>query len=248
MPADLTVAEFALAWCAVAGAYVIFSLAGFGTALVTGPILAHCIPVAQIVPLLALLDFTAASANVVRDGRHADLAELKRLAPLMLAGSAIGAAVLLTTRPGILLLMLGIFAVAYALYALSGLKPDTRFSPRAAAPFGLVGGVFSALFGSGGFLYAIYLAGRIGDKDRVRITQSTLIGLSTLTRLVFFLAAGVYADTGLLWLAAALATAMLAGMAAGRRMSLALTREQFLRVVNSAVLLSGVALLARYFS
>ncbi len=248
MLADLSYSQFAMVWCAVALAYVIFSIAGFGTALVASPILAQFVPVAHIVPLLALLDFFAAVTNLARDGRHAEVAELKRLVPLMMAGSAVGAAILLVTRPDVLMLMLGVFVIAYALYALSGLKPDTRFSPGAAVPFGLVGGVFSALFGSGGFLYSIYLTGRIADKNRVRITQSTLIGLSTLTRLAFFIAAGVFADTSLLVLAAALATAMLSGVFAGRRITLRLTREQFIKVVNVVVLLSGIGLLYRYFA
>jgi uncharacterized protein len=248
MLADLSYSEFAVIWCAVAGAYVIFSIAGFGTALVASPILAQFVPVAQIVPLLALLDFFAAATNLARDGRHAEVAELKRLVPLMMAGSAVGAAVLLYTRPDILMLLLGIFVIAYALYSLSGMKPDKRFPSGAAVPFGLVGGVFSALFGSGGFLYSIYLTGRIDDKHRVRITQSTLIGLSTLTRLVFFATAGVYANKGLLLLAAALATAMLSGVFVGRRITLKLTREQFIKVVNVVVLVSGIFLLFRYFS
>lgn len=248
MLADLSISQFAIVWCAVAGAYVIFSIAGFGTALVASPILAQFVPVAHIVPMLALLDFFAAATNLARDGRHAEVAELKRLVPLMMLGSAAGAAILLVTRPDILMLMLGVFVIAYALYSLSGLKPQTRFSAAAAVPFGLVGGMFSALFGSGGFLYSIYLTGRIDDKNRVRITQSTLIGLSTLTRLAFFIAAGVFAHTGLLTLAAALATAMLSGMFVGRRITLKLTREQFIKVVNVVVLVSGVFLLYRYFS
>jgi uncharacterized protein len=248
MLADLTYSQFAIIWCAVAAAYVIFSIAGFGTALVASPILAQFVPVGHIVPMLALLDFVAAATNLARDGRHAEVAELKRLVPLMMTGSAAGAAILLVTRPDILMLMLGVFVIAYALYALSGLKPQTRFGTGAAVPFGLVGGMFSALFGSGGFLYSIYLTGRIDDKNRVRITQSTLIGLSTLTRLAFFAVAGVFADTGLLLLAAALATAMLSGMFIGRRITLKLTREQFIKVVNMAVLVSGIFLLYRYFS
>ena len=40
-------------------AYIIFGIAGFGTALVAAPILAHAMPIASVVPLLALLDFGA---------------------------------------------------------------------------------------------------------------------------------------------------------------------------------------------
>ena len=230
----------------VAVAYVIFGLAGFGTALVAGPVLALYLPVAVIVPLLALLDLAAASFNVLRDGRLAEMAELRRVVPAMALGSLVGAAILLRGRPEVLLLALGVFAVGYALYTLSDLRSRARFSARAALPFGLVGGVFSALFGSGGFIYLIYLTGRIERSDRIRVTQSTLIGLSTLTRAVLFLLAGVYADRAILVLAALLLPAMLIGTALGRRVTLGLPRERFLRIVSMVVLCSGVALIGRY--
>lgn len=230
----------------VAMAYVVFGLAGFGTALVAGPVLAHVVPVATIVPLLALLDCAAAGANVARDRKAADLAELRRLVPTMALGSVAGAAILLRGQPRALLLALGLFAVAYALYALSAVRPARRLTPRAALPFGLIGGVFSALFGSGGFLYAIYLGGRLDSAERMRVTQSTLIGLSTLTRVVLFLLAGVYAHTETLALALALLPAMLLGTAIGRRITLSLPRAQFLRIVHGVVLCSGLVLLWRY--
>ncbi len=232
----------------VAVAYVIFGIAGFGTALVAGPVLAHFVPVSTIVPMLALLDFAAATVNVMRDGRSADNAELQRIVPAMALGSLGGAAILLMGRAEFLLLALGIFATAYALYSLSGFKSQARFTVRAATPFGLVGGVFSALFGSGGFIYAIYLAGRIEASDRFRATQSALIGLSTLTRAVLFLLAGVYADRAILVLATLLVPAMLIGTAVGRRITLSLSRVQFLRIVSVVVLCSGVALIWRYMA
>jgi len=227
-------------------AYVVFGLAGFGTALVAGPVLAHFVPVADIVPLLALLDCAAASVNVARDRKAADTGELKRIVPAMVAGSLVGAAILLWGRPQALLLALGIFAVCYALYSLSGYKPQAKYSARAAWPFGVVGGVFSALFGSGGFLYAIYLAGRIDANDRIRVTQSTLIGCSTLTRVLLFLLAGVYASLHIWMLAGVLVPTMLIGTAVGRRLTLRFTRAQFLRVVSTVVLFSGLSLIWRY--
>lgn len=79
-------------------AYIIFGIAGFGTALVASPMLALFIPIAKIVPLLALMDLFAALINVSRDGHNADRAELRRLVPVMILGSLVGAAILLTTR------------------------------------------------------------------------------------------------------------------------------------------------------
>lgn len=225
-------------------AYVIFGIAGFGTALVASPVLAYALPVAQIVPLLALLDFGAAAGNVTRNARDADVTELRRLLPAMLVGSLIGAALLLHLRPEVLLRALAWFVCGYAVFALIGPKPKSRLSQRWALPFGGVGGVFSAMFGSGGFVYAIYLTSRLERVEAMRVTQATLIGCSTLVRAVLFLLAGVYADVSLLVTALTLVPAMMAGMWLGRRISLRLSRAQFVRVVNLVVLAAGLALLA----
>lgn len=228
-------------------AYVIFGIAGFGTALIAGPVMALYLPIIKIVPLLALLDMCAAIVNVGRSGRNAEWAELKRLIPLMIAGSLVGAVVLLKTQPDILLLMLGCFVVLYAIYALSRFKSKRHFSPNASIPFGLTGGIFSALFGSGGFIYAIYLSGRLEKKETFRITQTTLMGLSTLTRVIIFSATGIYFDTDLLLLALALTPGMLAGIILGGHLTLKMSREQFLRLINLLLLASGTTLVVRYF-
>jgi len=248
MQETLTLSSYLVLVATLLVAYVIFGIAGFGSALVASPVMALYIPVAKIVPLLALLDMCAAIVNVSRDGRNAQWAELKRLIPVMIIGSLVGAAILLKTRPDILLLALGIFVVLYALYSLSGLKPDRQFSPKASVPFGLVGGIFSALFGSGGFIYAIYLSGRIEKKEAFRMTQTTLIGMSTLTRVVIFTFAGVYLDIDLLLLALVLLPGMLVGITLGRHFTLKMSREQFMKLINVILLASGTVLMVKYFS
>lgn len=248
MLTNLTASHLSVIWLGVALSYVVFGIAGFGTTLVASPLLAQFMPVSHIVPLLALLDFFAASTNLARDSRKAEFSELIRLVPLMMIGSGIGALVLLFCKPDVLLLLLGVFVIGYSVYSLSGHKPVKKFGPVFSVPFGLVGGVFSALFGSGGFIYAIYLQSRLDSKEHIRVTQTTLIGLSTLTRLVIFLFAGVYADLNLLLLAALLAPSMLAGVWLGRRITLKLSREQFVRLLNIVIFVSGIFLIARYFS
>lgn len=114
-------------------------------------------------------------------------------------------------------------------------------------PFSLIGGVFSALFGSGGFIYAMYLSSRIADKQRFRITQMTLIGFSTLTRVIIFLVMGVYVNMDIILMALAFSPAMLIGIWVGRHITLKISRDTFLKIINIIILISGVALLYRYF-
>jgi uncharacterized membrane protein YfcA len=244
----LTISELLIIWFGIAVAYIIFGISGFGTALIASPMLTLFLPVDKIIPLLALLDCSAAITNVAREFRHADAVEIKRLIPFMIIGSLLGAGILLFSRPDSLLLALGLFVIAYSLYSISGIKPIKTFSPKAAVPFGFIGGIFSALFGSGGFVYAIYLAGRIEDKNRFRITQTTLIGFSTFTRVMIFLFAGVYSDSWFILTALLLFPAMLIGTYTGRRITVNMSRQNFLRFINAIIFFSGFVLLIRYFA
>lgn len=240
-----------LAWAAIAlavvVAYVVFGIAGFGTALVAGPVLICFMPLARIIPLLVLLDFIAAFGNLLPSRKAVSGAELKRLLPCMAVGCTLGVLFLLNLQSQLLLLLMGLFITAYALYSLWVKVRPGQLRALWALPMGVIGGLFGALFGSGGFLYAIYLNARL-DKEPARATQSALISCSTVVRLSLFVVAGVYTDGALLVLGAVLLPAMALGLWTGRRLTLSMTREQFVRLVNWLVLASGVALIGRYLS
>ncbi len=232
---------------AISLAYIVFGIAGFGTALVAGPILILFMPLSKIVPLLVLLDFVAAFGNLLPSRRDVARPELLRLLPCMALGCTLGVIFLLNLKSDLLLLLMGLFISAYAMYSLWVKVRPTQLAAGWAIPMGTVGGLFGALFGSGGFLYAIYLNSRL-PKDAARATQSALISCSTLVRLSLFLIAGVYAELPLLLLALCLLPAMALGSWIGRRLTLKLSREAFVRLVTWLVLASGIALLTRYFS
>ena len=88
--------------------------------------------------------------------------------------------------------MLGAFVLCYAAW---GHRCAAAARPRLArgwcVPIGLAGGAFSALFGTGGVLFAIYNAGRLTDATELRANNAAMILLSSLLRLVLFSAAGL---------------------------------------------------------
>ena len=67
-------------------AYVVFGIAGFGTALVAGPILILFMPLSKIIPLLVLLDFVAAFGGLLQARHDVNKPELLRLLPCMAIG------------------------------------------------------------------------------------------------------------------------------------------------------------------
>ena len=184
----------------IALAYIVFGIAGFGTALVAGPVLILFMPLSKIVPLLVLLDFVAAFGNLLPSRKDVARPELLRLLPCMAVGCTLGVIFLLNLKSDLLLLLMGLFISAYAIYSLWVKARPTQLAAGWAVPMGIVGGLFGALFGSGGFLYAIYLNSRL-PKDPARATQSALISCSTVVRLSLFALAGVYAELPLLLLA-----------------------------------------------
>lgn len=233
---------------AVSAAYIVFGIAGFGTALIAAPVLIHFMPLSKVVPLLVLLDFIAAFGNLLPSRKDVASAELLRLLPFMAIGCILGVVFLLQLKSDLLLLLMGVFVTAYAIYGLAIKTRPTRLNPLWAVPMGTVGGLFGAMFGSGGFLYAIYLNARLDSKDEARATQCALISCSTIVRLSLFVIAGVYADISLLLLAACLLPVMFLGTWIGRRLSFKLSREAFVRLVTWLVLASGVALIVRYLT
>ena len=247
MDLPFTGGEWVLIGLAIALAYIVFGVAGFGTALVAGPILILCLPLSKIIPLLVLLDFVAAFGNWLPSRRDVARPELLRLLPCMAVGCIVGVVFLLNLKSDLLLLLMGVFISAYAVYSLAVKVRPRQVAAGWAVPAGVIGGLFGALFGSGGFLYALYLNARLA-KDAARATQSALISCSTVVRLSLFVIAGVYTDGELLWLAVCLLPAMALGLWIGRRLAIKLSREAFVRLVTWLVLASGVALIARYLS
>jgi uncharacterized membrane protein YfcA len=166
----------------------------------------------------------------------------------MAVGCTLGVVFLLNLKSDLLLLLMGVFITSYALYSLAVKVRPTQLSAGWAIPMGTVGGLFGALFGSGGFLYAIYLNSRLESKEQARATQSALISCSAIVRLSLFLVAGVYAQLPLLVLALCLLPAMAAGSWIGRGLTLRMSRETFVRLVTWLVLVSGIALIGRYLA
>lgn len=226
-------------------AYLVFGMVGFGTTLVAAPLLAHVLPVSTVIPALALTDFIAASSSGFRLGPQVVKAELWRLVPPMLLGSAFGAWVLFAVPVKALMLLLGVFVVLYALNGLRRKAPQRALAPRWAWWYGGTGGVLSALFGAGGWVYSIYLTRRIEDPQQIRATQNAVLTVSSFIRVGLFTAAGRYFDLDLLLLVLCLLPAMALGLYLGHHITLRLDRPRFMRVLFSVLLLTGGSLVVR---
>ena len=235
---------FVIAAAVVAGAYVIFGITAFGAALFTVPVLSHFLPLEFVLPMCALIDMSAALALGVRFSREADWSELKWMVPLSLAGAVAGVTLLVALPRQATIAGIGLFLVAYGVYALRQ-KEAVRMVSRGWAPVaGLSGGVLGTLFGIGAPPYAIYLTHRMPDKLAFRATLSSMVIFSVSMRALVFTASGLMLADRLAGFAVLLPFA-LAGLWLGNRIHGRISRAGLLRVVAGLLLLIGASLLAR---
>lgn len=230
--------------CALLG-YVIFGATGFGSAIVSVPLLAHVLPVAACVPMICVLDSFAATSTSWRYRRVVAWSDCRKLVPAMLIGIALGATLLVRLPSAPALLALGMFVTLYGTYMLSGAPRPARMPGWLVWPIGVVGGVFSALFGSGGPIYIVYLSARIREKTALRATASSVVALSVWLRVALFLIAGVLLDVRLLALIVALVPVMLIGLWFGHRVHGRLSTAGVLRLIAALLVVNGLTLLAR---
>jgi len=225
--------------------YVIFGMVGFGATLTNVPLLAHLLPLRFVVPLTLLLDLAAALAVGTRMHGRADGAELRRLLPYVFLGLAVGLALLIQLPEQALMLLLGGFVVYVGMSSFVRHRTDRAVHPGWAAPAGIVGGIFSALYGTGGPIYTIYLSRRIGDKSVFRTTMARLILTISVVRVAMFAASGLLGQDHLLLAALLLAPFMAFGLLLGNRLHHRLSAERIMRFIHFLILANGIALISR---
>lgn len=220
-------------------------MVGFGTTLLSAPVVAQVVPLPTLIPAQALLDLVASTGNGMKLSAHVSKEEVLRLLPAMIAGLVVGAYLLVVIPLQALMVLLGAFVV---LYALRGMRAPPQRPPIRvgwAWWYGFTGGTLSALFGAGAWLYAIYLVRRLDDPQAIRASQSTMIAISAVTRVGLFAVAGKYSDWNVIVLALTMLPAMALGVFIGNRFAHRLNRAKFLRVLHLVLLGTGGALLIR---
>lgn len=234
-----------LAPLVVLAAYTVYGISGFGSALVSIPLLAHLLPLRTVVPMVLLLDFSAALIMGAKLRGEVARDELRPVLPGIVIGVVAGV-YLLSRAPGeSLLIPLGVFVSGFAALNLIRRGRTVRFGRVWGWPAGLLGGLLGALFGVGGPMYATYFAGRLEDPSRVRATLSVVFSLSTALRIVLLLVVGLLLRPELWMGAAALLPFVVAGVRLGRHLHDRVSPPALLRVLNGLLLASGATLVAR---
>jgi hypothetical protein len=229
-------------------AYFIRGITGFGSGLISVPLLALFLPLKFVVPLILLLDFTASIVIGGFNFKRVRWSEVSVLIPFGVVGVVLGTSLLVSLPPEPMLMALAAFVFVFAVRSILNIRGDKPISRGWAVPASLTGGTVGALFGTGGPPYVIYLTHRIHDKSDLRATFSALFFTEGVTRIASFLVAGLLL-TSQVWIAyfAALPI-MLGALYLGGRVHVGLTPLQMTRLVGVLLLVSSVSLLFKAMS
>ncbi|MEL5848099.1 MAG: sulfite exporter TauE/SafE family protein [Candidatus Igneacidithiobacillus chanchocoensis] len=152
-------------------AFYVRGVIGFGSGLISVSLLTLLFPIKEVVPVVLLLDLLGSVLLGAYDFSEIRWPELRWLLPGSLLGLLIGAFVLADSNAQDLTRFLGVFILAYVLYALL-LKPEKlpRLSLPWGVPLGTFGGIIGSLYGGGGPPIVAYLQMRHLDKRAFRAT------------------------------------------------------------------------------
>jgi len=240
--------QIAAAAAILLAAYFIRGITGFGSGLISVPLLALFLPLKFVVPLILLLDFTASIVIGGFNFKRVKWDEVGVLIPFGIVGVVLGTSLLVSLPPEPMLFALAGFVFVFAVRSILNIRSDKPISRGWAVPASLTGGTVGALFGTGGPPYVIYLTHRIHDKSDLRATFSALFFTEGVTRIASFLVAGLLMTTQV-WIAyfAALPV-MLGALYLGGRVHVGLTPLQMTRLVGVLLLVSSLSLLFKAMS
>ncbi|CAM3616500.1 sulfite exporter TauE/SafE family protein [Polynucleobacter brandtiae] len=228
-------------------AYFIFGVSGFGSSIVAVPLLVQLYPLKTVVPMMVIMDICASLYLGRKVSGDANKSELIWLVPFTLVGMGLGIILLIKSPSEPLLLALGIFAAGngFRILMQKSSLTHTVINRWWALPFGIAGGIFTALFATGGPIYVSYLGMRIGSPKVLRATMAFAIFMLTFLRLVFMLVVDLILTWDVLVLAATMMVPLFLGIAAGTRFHKRLSQTAMKRSVGMILLFSGSMLLLK---
>ena len=245
---QIAAGQLAGAAAVLLAAYFIRGITGFGSGLISVPLLALFLPLKFVVPLVLLLDTTASIMIGGFNFKRVKWSEVAVLTPFGIVGVLLGTSLLVSLPPGPMLIALAAFVFIFAVRSLFYIHGDKPISRAWAVPASLTGGTVGALFGTGGPPYVIYLTHRIRDQSDLRATLSALFFTEGFMRIASFLVAGLLM-TATVWVAyVAALPLMLGALYMGGRVHVGLTRQQMTRLVGVLLLVSSISLLFKAMS
>ena len=228
-------------------AYFIFGISGFGSSIISVPLLVQMYPLKSVVPMMVIIDICASLYVGKKSSQDANFKELKWLFPFSLVGMILGIYLLVNAPSEPLLITLGCFVAINGARVLWQRNREMHdpINKWWAVPSGFFGGTFTALFATGGPIYASYLGLRINDPKALRATMAFAIFMLTFLRMTLMLVTGLIVSWPVIGLAICLMPATFLGIWLGTHVHARLSNASMRIAYGSILIFSGTMLLIR---
>lgn len=244
MPAlDLTLGV--LATIALGG--FVQGLAGFGAGLVAVPLLLLQLAPEVVVPMFTILATLGSAVNVLHLRHAVDFRPLTPLLAGYLLGAPLGLMYLTKAPQTWVMTGLGAFLCVYAIYALSGRKPDYAWLRQQRVALGMASGALGAAFSTNGPPIILHVAAQDWAAERQKAVLALYFLLSGLLTSVIHTVGGLL-DQRVLLSATIGVLPLLLGVGLGIAVYRRLSAHNYRRLTFVLVLAMGVLLMAKVFS
>jgi uncharacterized membrane protein YfcA len=217
-------------------------LTGFGSALVSLPLLVFCLDIRTAVPLSVLHGLLISAFLSLQLRGHLDWHKINPLLAGFLPGVWVGVVFLKKTSQPLFLLTLGVMLVVFALYRLLAHPHPVRLRRIWGVPAGFASGAISAAFSAGGPPSIIYATLTGWNKHEIKATLSIYFFLGGIFTVVAHLAGGIITPE-VIRLFAWTGPAALVGVWSGSLLYGRFRTESYLKLVLFALLGMGVLML-----
>jgi uncharacterized protein len=160
------------------------SLAGFGSALISMPILVQALGLRVAAPLFALIAFVAELIMILRHRRAFQIQSVWRLMAASIVSIPIGIFGANLLPEALMLRLLGVLVLGYALYALFAPQLPRLKDKRWAYGFGFTAGLLSGAYNTGGPPYVIYASVQGWEPGEFKINLQSVFIVSTMTIII----------------------------------------------------------------
>jgi uncharacterized membrane protein YfcA len=239
-----TLPQFLIICLILAVAEAVYVLLGFGAGLIAVGTMALLLPELKDAVVLLLLVNLPAELWVVRSSwQQISWRGVLVIFVGVAIGTPLGTSLLRWGDARFLLIVLGVFLVAVGAVFLFIRDTRERQIPRwIGGPIGVISGVLTGLFGTGGPPLILYFRLQGVDKASFRGNLMAIFLLMTAVRVPSYAVFGLITAPRL-WSALAVLPAVILGALIGNRIHLRIEEDTFRRLVSVALLAIGLLLL-----
>lgn len=238
--------EFLITCAVLVIAQIVYVVFGFGSGLIAVGVLALIFPeIKDVVVLLLLVNLPAELWVCWQARREIRWRPIAFLGVGIGVGIPIGAFILKQGDPQFILVILGWFLIAVGLIFLK-MPGGGRFHPPtwAAPPAGLISGLLTGLFGTGGPPLIIWYHLTADSKSAFRGNLMTIFLLMTFVRVPSYVVGGLVTPVRL-WSTLAVMPAVFLGAWLGHRLHIRLSEQAFRRLVSGLLIILGLVQVIR---